>query len=197
MQQVFEIANELLSRDERTRTRNLAIRTYKVIPLKSSAGLLQFVPNSLAIGNWLIDAHGRCARQSVSFTGSAARLSPLTPRYNPTDAKVSDVRYKLRDYAESPAAERVAVYKEAMKKVRPVMRHFFTEKHYLPARWFEMRLLYARSTAVMSMVGHILGLGDRHVSNILIDTAKGELIPIDLGIAFEAVRLKIVSGGFR
>lgn len=75
-----------------------------------------------------------------------------------------------------------------MKKIRPVMRHFFTEKHYLPARWFEMRLLYARSTAVMSMVGHILGLGDRHVSNILIDTAKGELIPIDLGIAFEAVR---------
>ena len=65
MQQVFEIANELLSRDERTRTRNLAIRTYKVIPLKSSAGLLQFVPNSLAIGNWLIDAHGRCARQPV------------------------------------------------------------------------------------------------------------------------------------
>ena len=75
-----------------------------------------------------------------------------------------------------------------MKRVKPVMRHFFMEKHYIPERWFEMRLAYSRSVAVMSMVGHILGLGDRHVSNIMMDTARGELVPIDLGIAFEAVR---------
>ena len=34
-------------------------------------------------------------------------------------------------------------------------------------------------------VGYILGLGDRHVQNILIDTQTAELIHIDLGVAFE------------
>ena len=34
-------------------------------------------------------------------------------------------------------------------------------------------------------VGHILGLGDRHVMNILIDCHTAELIHIDLGVAFE------------
>lgn len=67
------------------------------------------------------------------------------------------------------------------------MRHFFTERQYIPTRWFEMRLNYSRTAAVMSMVGHILGLGDRHVSNIMIDKASGELVPIDFGIMFEAV----------
>ena len=35
------------------------------------------------------------------------------------------------------------------------------------------------------MVGHILGLGDRHTNNILIDNTTGELIHIDLGVAFD------------
>jgi ataxia telangiectasia mutated family protein len=103
--------------------------------------------------------------------------------------KIADARKQLSEYQKSPASERVETYKDIMKRVKPVMRHFFMEKHYIPERWFEMRLLYSRSVAVMSMVGHILGLGDRHVSNIMIDTAKGELVPIDLGIAFEAVSL--------
>ena len=40
--------------------------------------------------------------------------------------------------------------------------------------------------AVNSMAGYIIGLGDRHLSNILIDNATAELAHIDLGIAFEA-----------
>lgn len=40
-----------------------------------------------------------------------------------------------------------------------------------------------------STVGYILGLGDRHVQNILIDTQTAELIHIDLGVAFEQGRI--------
>ena len=57
MEQVFGIANELLSQDEGTRSRSLAVRTYKVIPLNTDAGLLEFVENSQAIGEWLVPAH--------------------------------------------------------------------------------------------------------------------------------------------
>jgi len=38
-------------------------------------------------------------------------------------------------------------------------------------------------------VGHILGLGDRHVANILVDLRTSELIHIDLGVAFEQGRI--------
>jgi ataxia telangiectasia mutated family protein len=50
-----------------------------------------------------------------------------------------------------------------------------------------MRLAYARSVATTSIVGHVLGLGDRHVSNILLDNGTGEVVHIDLGIAFDQV----------
>jgi ataxia telangiectasia mutated family protein len=74
------------------------------------------------------------------------------------------------------------------KKFKPVMRHYFTEKHKTPITWFQMRLCYSRSIATTSIVGHVLGLGDRHVSNILLDNVTGEVVHIDLGIAFDQVR---------
>ena len=38
--------------------------------------------------------------------------------------------------------------------------------------WFERRTNFTRSLAVMSMVGYILGLGDRHPSNLLLDRMR-------------------------
>jgi serine-protein kinase ATM len=73
------------------------------------------------------------------------------------------------------------------ERFKPVMRHLFTEKHKVPMSWFAMRLNYTRSVATTSIVGHILGLGDRHTLNILLDSSTGEVVHIDLGIAFEQV----------
>ena len=42
--------------------------------------------------------------------------------------------------------------------------------------WLERRTSYTRSTAVMSMVGYILGLGDRHPSNLMLDRYSGERV---------------------
>jgi FKBP12-rapamycin complex-associated protein len=51
--------------------------------------------------------------------------------------------------------------------------------------WLERRTNYTRSLATMSMVGYILGLGDRHPSNIMIDRITGKVIHIDFGDCFE------------
>jgi serine/threonine-protein kinase mTOR len=39
--------------------------------------------------------------------------------------------------------------------------------------WLERRTNYTRSLAVMSIVGYILGLGDRHLSNIMLQRETG------------------------
>ena len=81
----------------------------------------------------------------------------------------------------------VAEFKSLRNKFQPVMRHFFTEKQRVPMSWFTMRLNYTRSVASSSIIGHVLGLGDRHTSNILMDNKTGEVVHIDLGIAFDQV----------
>lgn len=46
------------------------------------------------------------------------------------------------------------------------------------------------STAVMSMVGYIIGLGDRHLDNVLIDMTIREVVHIDYNVCFEKGKLK-------
>merc|ERR1712061_392144 len=54
--------------------------------------------------------------------------------------------------------------------------------------WLSRRTTYCRSLAVMSMVGYILGLGDRHPSNLMIERNTGQLIHIDFGDCFEVAQ---------
>lgn len=58
MQQVFVIMNKLLSTSNETK--NLFIRTYKIIPLSMRSGILEWVENSMPIGNYLVGDKKTC-----------------------------------------------------------------------------------------------------------------------------------------
>lgn len=93
----------------------------------------------------------------------------------------------VRKEGGNQASLLLKTFADIRKHFKPIMRHYFTELHRAPTAWFAMRLNYARSVATTSIVGHVLGLGDRHTSNILMDNSSGEVVHIDLGIAFDQV----------
>jgi hypothetical protein len=55
--------------------------------------------------------------------------------------------------------------------------------------WLYRRTNYTRSLAVMSMVGYVLGLGDRHPSNLALHRRSGKILHIDFGDCFEVGQL--------
>lgn len=91
----------------------------------------------------------------------------------------------LHEVDKEPIEKKEKVFLEICENIRPVFHQFFYENYKEPGQWFERRLAYTISVAVSSMVGYILGIGDRHVQNILIDYETAEVIHIDFGIAFE------------
>ena len=56
-------------------------------------------------------------------------------------------------------------YFRLLEHYRPVFAEWFIRNFQDPQSWLMARLAYTRTTAVMSMVGYILGLGDRHCEN--------------------------------
>jgi ataxia telangiectasia mutated family protein len=93
----------------------------------------------------------------------------------------------MKDQSQKTAAEKLKVFLKIRERFKPVLRHFFTETNKLPQTWYAKRLTWSRSVAACSIGGYILGLGDRHMSNLLMDAQTGEFIHIDLGIAFDQV----------
>lgn len=168
MEQVFGEVSKMLRKHKATHMRDLHIRTYKVLPVSSASGIIEFVPHSMPLNDVLV---------------------PLHQRYHPKDITNGKAREMIQDAKEATKDQRVSVFRNVLKKYQPVLRHFFFERFQEPDEWFQRRLAYTRSTAAISILGHVLGLGDRHCHNILLDENSGEAIHIDLGVAFETGRI--------
>lgn len=166
MQQIFGLASALLADDYACRQHSLTVRGYGVVPLTPSVGLVQWVPGSLTLGDYLHTAHSRYAR--------------------PGDWDLLRCREKLEHCG---ARDRPRVYRDICRRFSPVLGRFLFEFFPSAYHWHAARGVYSRSLAVSSMLGHILGLGDRHMQNILLDQSTGEVIHIDLGIAFDQGKL--------
>lgn len=70
-------------------------------------------------------------------------------------------------------------------RYRPCFHRWFIEKYPDPTDWLEARTLFTRSVGVWSAVGHIVGLGDRHTENILVDLTNGECVHVDFDCLFD------------
>ena len=167
MQQVFGHASALLRTAPGARARGMRMHTYKVIPFNPTAGLVEWCNNTRPLSDYLVRGKGSAHR----------RLRP--------DDITSDVARTEMEVEPPTFTNLRNAFDGVCDRFKPVMHHFFLESFHAPSQWYERRLAYTRSVAVSSMVGYIIGLGDRHSSNILIGNQTGELVHIDLGIAFD------------
>ncbi len=61
-----------------------------------------------------------------------------------------------------------------------------------PAQQLSRQRRFAQSVAASSIVGHLLGVGDRHLGNILLDVETGELVHIDFAVSADiGLRLRV------
>uniref|UniRef100_A0A674EX52 non-specific serine/threonine protein kinase n=1 Tax=Salmo trutta TaxID=8032 RepID=A0A674EX52_SALTR len=168
MQQVFHMCSMLLQRNTETRKRKLNIRRYKVVPFSKRSGVLEWCSGTIPIGDFLIDP------QKGAHT-----------RFCPQDWTSITCRKKMMESQRLGSSGKTQAFSEVCQNFQPVFRYFCMERFLDPAVWLEKRLAYTRSVATSSIVGYIVGLGDRHIQNILIDEQTAELVHIDLGVAFE------------
>ncbi|RKP36998.1 hypothetical protein BJ085DRAFT_14939 [Dimargaris cristalligena] len=152
--------NKLLLKDTESRRRQLHIRTYAVIPLSEDCGLIEWVPHTTGFRHIIMNNYRR-----RNCMVPMARIRTLLERTDPAPAEVFE--------------------KQILPLFPPVFHEWFLARFPDPSEWLVSRQHYIRTTAVMSMVGFILGLGDRHGENILFDETNGDCVHVDFSCLFE------------
>jgi serine/threonine-protein kinase mTOR len=164
--QLFGLVNTLLNNDTECFKRHLNIQKFPAIPLSQNSGLLGWVPNSDTLHN-LIKEYRDSRRILLNI----------------------EMRIMLQmapDYDALTLMQKVEVFGYAMDNTtgKDLYRVLWLKSKSSEA-WLERRTNYTRSLAAMSMVGYVLGLGDRHPSNLMLDRITGKIVHIDFGDCFE------------
>ncbi|CAH8635139.1 unnamed protein product [Heterobilharzia americana] len=53
------------------------------------------------------------------------------------------------------------------------------------ASWWRVTRTFAKSAGLLSSLGYLVGLGDRHLDNLLIDLSTGHIVHIDYNVCFD------------
>jgi serine/threonine-protein kinase ATR len=72
-----------------------------------------------------------------------------------------------------------AEFERLIRDYPPVLFWYFVHRFVDPHAWYEARKRFIVSIAAWSAIGHVIGLGDRHSENILIDQSSGECVHVD------------------
>ncbi|XP_030468800.2 serine/threonine-protein kinase TOR-like isoform X2 [Syzygium oleosum] len=165
--QLFGLVNTLMENSSKTSEKDLPIQRYSVIPLDPNSGLIGWVPNCDTLHQLI-----RKYRHS--------REIPLDQEYKYLES------FGPENYNLLPLLAKVEALEHVLQKTEGEdLKKVLWLKSRTSEVWLEMRTNFTRSLAVMSMVGYLLGLGDRHPGNIMLHRYSGKIVHIDFGDCFE------------
>lgn len=162
------VLNRLLSKDPISWRRDLELKTYAVLPLTEEAGMIEWVND--------LDPLRKLVRDQQASL-------PCIP-----DSGMIQKRY-------TAASDKKHFFEWVVAQCPPVLDKFFMQRFgggTKPDEWLKARNLWTRSVAVWSMAGYIVGLGDRHGENVLIETTTGRCVHVDFAMLFgKGLTLKV------
>jgi len=161
---VWEAVNPRLARP---------MRTYHVQPLSRSVGLIQWVERSVPLYHYY-----RTWRSGL--TGAGVTAAAATDGVDVAETEL--FKHALAEHG----GNRLAAFRHLRGQVDGSLlaKAFWASSGSVEA-WWEKSTTFAASCGVGSGFGWVLGLGDRHLDNILVDVETGTVAHIDLNVCFD------------
>lgn len=184
--QFFETADKYLKEDTSCQKRNLSVKTYSIIPIGDYAAMIEWVEGVSS----LFSLYKRWQQGGARL----ANLPEEQKSVRPSEQFISKLgsAFKARRLSRAlprkkwPSDILASVFRElASETPSNIISNDLWLSSTRPCDWISAVNSFARSTAVVSILGHIIGLGDRHLENILLDRNTGQIVHIDFNVCFD------------
>ncbi|XP_063698060.1 DNA-dependent protein kinase catalytic subunit-like [Culicoides brevitarsis] len=182
IQQLLSIMSEKMGNDRNCRLQNLKIVTYGVTPIDKLFGLYNWVGNTIQLRDALFKSYER--HENGSIEDLVELIKPEQERLL-SSVKIYDVQPYALTALNNEREVIASNFRKIIEKVpRNLLKNSLLDYASNYEKYYALKANFVRSLASMAVSHWILGIGDRHLSNILIDTKSFTLIGIDFGHAF-------------
>ncbi|XP_017781881.1 PREDICTED: serine/threonine-protein kinase SMG1 [Nicrophorus vespilloides] len=186
--QFLSIANTMMAQNTEGTGHNLyRARHYSVIPLGPRSGLISWVGGTTPVFAVYKRWQQREALKASKNVNTTTVLRPSELFYNKLNPLLVEHGVKnIENRKEWPLVVLKQVLTELMNETPSNLLAKELWCHAVNAgEWWQIVRKYTYSVAVMSIIGYIIGLGDRHLDNVLVDLNTGEVVHIDYNVCFE------------
>jgi FKBP12-rapamycin complex-associated protein len=169
--QLMLLMNELLKNASNYDNLTMKITTFHVLPLSYNCGIISWLENSDPIFELVKNQR---EQKGISANCEKKLLSTLCENYDMlSKLKKLELFLQIQDHIKADELKKVLWLQSSKAET-----------------WISRRQAFIGSTAVMSIIGYILGLGDRHLMNIMLEKNSGRIVHIDFGDCFESASLR-------
>jgi len=165
----FQLVNSLIKTNRLTSKLGVSLIQYAIIPFAPNAGLISWVTGADTFQQLVSDYRNqRDIPQLVE--------NEICSRY-------------VHEFNFLNSLQRIEIYDHIKEETKGLeLREMIWIRSPSTSEWLEHSYNFTISTALMSMTGYVIGLGDRHPSNIMIQRHTGRVIHIDFGDSFESTQ---------
>ena len=165
--QFFNLINSLLLSNKLTSEMNVLISKYAIIPFAPNAGLISWVTGADTMHQLVMEYR---KSHMIPLWKENEMIHKFSNQYFDYFSVLQ--KHEIWDLIapESPSNE---------------LHETFWERAPDAVSYLQCVDTFVLSTALMSMAGYVIGLGDRHLSNIMIQRQTGHVVHIDFGDSFE------------
>ncbi|XP_033121520.1 DNA-dependent protein kinase catalytic subunit-like [Anneissia japonica] len=186
VEQLFTLMNEILDKDATCCQRGLKLKTYQVIPMTPSLGLIEWLQKTSVLRELLYGA--MTEGQLKHYRSANGALLKHAAWVNKFGAKKNEKDFGLRYaqmYSKANRTETELCLKDCESQAPPdLLRRAFMSLSSTPEAFLTLKTHFTRTHSVLCICQYLLGIGDRHLSNFLVDMETGGMIGIDFGHAF-------------
>uniref|UniRef100_A0A663MNQ6 DNA-dependent protein kinase catalytic subunit n=1 Tax=Athene cunicularia TaxID=194338 RepID=A0A663MNQ6_ATHCN len=183
IEQLFDVMNIILSQDATCSQRNMQLKTYQVIPMTTRLGLIKWLENTCTLKEFLKNSMSE--EEDIYYNSKKGPRATYSEWLSKTSGKAQGIsRYHVM-YRNARRTETVTSFRSRESSVpEDLLRRAFVKMSTSPETFLSLRSHFASSHALMCISHWILGIGDRHLSNFMINKETGGMVGIDFGYAF-------------
>ncbi|XP_069076234.1 DNA-dependent protein kinase catalytic subunit isoform X2 [Pleurodeles waltl] len=182
IEQLFDVMNIILSQDAACSQRNMQLKTYQVIPMTTRIGLIEWLEKTCTLRDFLLN--NMTEEENDNYLSRKGPVLHYSDWLNKMTKSEGNWRYIIA-YKKANRTETVMAFR-ARESLVPgdLLRRAFIKMSTTPESFLALRSHFASSHALICISHWVLGIGDRHLSNFMINLETGGMVGIDFGHAF-------------